>query len=82
MFENSLYETELIESGIFPGEAHLKEIWLQVVTDKLNAYGYSLPDIDQVIPVNGGRIGSHTEYLQPLLDEMTEVFSIDPSADW
>ena len=82
MFENSLYESELIESGIFPGEAHLKETWLQVVSDKLNAYGYSLPDIVQVIPVNGGRIGLHTEYLQPLLDEMTEVFSIDPSADW
>lgn len=82
MFENSMFEAELIESGIFPGEAHLKEKWLQVVTDKLNAFGYTLPDMDEVIPANGGRNGIHTEYLQPLLDEMTEVFSIDPSADW
>ncbi len=30
----------------------------------------------------GGRKGQHTEHLQPLLDEMSEVFRIDPAAEW
>jgi ring-1,2-phenylacetyl-CoA epoxidase subunit PaaC len=30
----------------------------------------------------GGRYGYHTEYLQPLLDEMTEVYRLDPTAEW
>ncbi len=82
MFELSEYENELIEAGIFSGEAFLQETWLRVVTEKLNAFGYTLPDVTAVIPANGGRKGVHTPYLQPLLDEMTEVFSIDPNADW
>ncbi len=82
MFEPSKYENELIEAGIFAGEAVLQNTWLRVITEKLNAFGYTLPDINDVTPVNGGRNGIHTEFLQPLLDEMTEVFSIDPGADW
>jgi ring-1,2-phenylacetyl-CoA epoxidase subunit PaaC len=82
MFEPSDYEKELIEAGIFSGEAQLQETWLRVVTEKLNAFGYTLPEISTVTPIFGGRKGQHTEFLQPLLDEMTEVFSIDPSADW
>ena len=30
----------------------------------------------------GGRHGQHTEHLQPLLDEMAEVFRLDPTAEW
>jgi ring-1,2-phenylacetyl-CoA epoxidase subunit PaaC len=30
----------------------------------------------------GGRQGKHTEYLQPLLNEMTEVVLLDPAAEW
>lgn len=41
-----------------------------------------VPQVDGVEPAFGGRKGVHTPHLQPLLDEMTEVFSIDPGADW
>ncbi len=41
-----------------------------------------LPARDQWNPSFGGRKGQHTPYLQPLLDEMTEVFRIDPNAEW
>lgn len=82
MFEPSEFEHELIEAGIFSGEAALQEVWLRVVTEKLNAFGFTLPEIGDVVPAVGGRKGHHTSYLQPLLDEMTEVFSIDPTADW
>ncbi|MFT6217038.1 MAG: ring-1,2-phenylacetyl-CoA epoxidase subunit PaaC, partial [Roseivirga sp.] len=30
----------------------------------------------------GGRYGHHTDHLQPMLNEMSEVFNEDPTADW
>jgi len=82
MFEPSDYETELIEAGIFQGEEALKNKWLETVVPLLESYGYTVPDSSSVTPVFGGRKGVHTEHLQPLLDEMTEVFRIDPAAEW
>jgi len=81
MFESSDYEKELIEANIFGGEDELKAKWYETVSEKLMAFGYTIPSLDSEAS-NGGRKGQHTEYLQPLLDEMTEVFSIDPAADW
>lgn len=81
MFENSEYEKELIEANIFGGEEELKSKWYEVVSEKLTSFGYTIPAL-QTESSDGGRKGEHTEYLQPLLDEMTEVFSIDPAADW
>ena len=82
MFEPSDFEAELQEAGIFDGEFVLREKWLNKIVPLLESYGYSVPDATNVIPEFGGRKGQHTEHLQPLLDEMTEVFSIDPGADW
>jgi len=82
MFELSEYEAELSESGIFAGEEALKSQWIATVSQKLESYGFDVPDWDTVTPVYGGRKGEHTAYLQPLLDEMTEVFRIDPAAEW
>lgn len=81
MFESSDYEKELIEANIFGGEDELKAKWYETVSEKLMAFGYTIPSLDSEAS-NGGRKGQHTEYLQPLLGEMTEVFSIDPAADW
>ena len=81
MFESSDYEKELIEANIFGGEDELKAKWYETVSEKLMAFGYTITSLDSEAS-NGGRKGQHTEYLQPLLDEMTEVFSIDPAADW
>lgn len=82
MFEPGNYENELIEAGIFAGEAALKSQWYEKVKQVIEAVGLSTPSLDGVEPVNGGRFGYHTEYLQPLLDEMCEVFKIDPAAEW
>ena len=30
----------------------------------------------------GGRQAIHTPHLKPLLDEMTEVYNIEPTAEW
>ncbi len=82
MFEESPYENELITTGIFPGEKQLQERWLVTVKKVLAETGLALPYINDITPVYGGRKGEHSEHLQPLLDEMSEVFRIDPSAEW
>jgi ring-1,2-phenylacetyl-CoA epoxidase subunit PaaC len=82
MFEPSEFEAELQEAGIFDGEFVLREKWLNKVVPLLESFGYTVPNVETIIPEFGGRKGQHTEHLQPLLDEMTEVFAIDPGADW
>lgn len=82
IFEEGDYEQVLKESGIFGGEAELKAQWLDTVVPLLEKYGLTVPEKSEWEPVVGGRKGFHTEYLQPLLSEMTEVYAIDPSADW
>lgn len=82
IFEEGPYESVLKEAGIFEGEAVLRERWLELIQSLLTGYGLTLPHESTWKPVNGGRFGKHTEHLQPLLSEMTEVYSIDPTADW
>jgi ring-1,2-phenylacetyl-CoA epoxidase subunit PaaC len=79
-FESVDGEEALIAEGIFEGESALKDAWMQQVGAQLLEWGYSLPQLAQ--PVLGGGKGYHSEYLQPLLDEMGEVFRLDPSAEW
>jgi len=82
IFEDSAFENELIENGIFEGEAVLKEKWLGQIQKIIYQTSLFLPDIKTTQPLLGGRTGQHSEYLQPLLDEMSEVFKIDPTAEW
>jgi len=82
IFEESPYENELIDSGIFAGEKELKERWRVRVEEIIHRTRLHLPEWSSMVPVMGGRVGKHSEHLQPLLDEMGEVFRIDPSAEW
>lgn len=82
MFEESPYEKELIGSKIFGGEKELKDRWIKKVETVIAQTQLNLPDWKTLQPVTGGRVGKHSEYLQPLLDEMSEVFKIDPTAEW
>ena len=82
IFEESPYEQELIDSGVFIGEKALRTQWLASVTAVLERTALETPDLLTVTPVMGGRRGEHTEHLQPLLEEMSAVFRLDPSADW
>jgi ring-1,2-phenylacetyl-CoA epoxidase subunit PaaC len=82
IFENSKYEAELIADGIYEGEEKLKALWLENIQKVLSQTQLELPDLATLTPKSGGRYGEHTEHLQPLLDEMAEVFKIDPTAEW
>jgi len=82
VFEESPYEKEIIAEGIFGGEKELKKKWLSKIEAVIAQTQLHPPDWKIITPVLGGRIGNHSEHLQPLLDEMSEVFRIDPSAEW
>ncbi len=82
MFEHSPFEKELIEEGVFEGEQKLKEKWIKKVEELLGKTQLNLPKWEIISPKAGGRKGKHSEHLQPLLDEMSEVFRIDPTAEW
>lgn len=82
MFEESPFEKDLKQQNIFEGESILRERWQKKVVEVLKPTSLLLPDFESVRPVTGGRCGQHSEHLQPLLDEMSEVFRIDPNAEW
>ncbi|WP_224995153.1 1,2-phenylacetyl-CoA epoxidase subunit PaaC [Cesiribacter sp. SM1] len=82
IFEKSPYEDELIQQGIFAGEAELQKRWAEQISKALQPTALQLPSMNSLQPITGGRRGQHTQHLQPLLDEMAEVFKIDPAADW
>jgi ring-1,2-phenylacetyl-CoA epoxidase subunit PaaC len=82
IFEPSPYEEAIIADEIFAGEAVLKAQWLQRISEVLALTNLCLPDVNLLAPIYGGRTGQHTPHLQPMLDEMTEVYRVDPTAEW
>jgi ring-1,2-phenylacetyl-CoA epoxidase subunit PaaC len=82
MFEESASEQQLISDGVFAGEQALKARWYETIVPTLQKATLTIPAENTWKPTLGGRIGQHTEHLQPLLDEMSEVFKVDPSAEW
>ncbi|MBS1536186.1 MAG: phenylacetate-CoA oxygenase subunit PaaC [Bacteroidetes bacterium] len=82
IFEPSPYESELISEGIFAGEVELQSQWIEVISRTIEKATLIMPSLDSTEPSYGGRYGSHTDYLQPLLNEMTEVIATDPLATW
>ena len=82
MFEHSSHESELIKERIFGGEENLKTQWIKKIEEVISQTQLQLPDLKSIAPIFGGRTGKHSEHLQPLLDEMSEVFRSDPAAEW
>jgi len=80
MFESTEDDASLSDDGVFPGETALRSAWLEMVSETVAKAGLSLPQNAEA--VLGGRKGYHTEHLKPLLEEMTEVYRIDPAAEW
>ncbi|WP_343700508.1 1,2-phenylacetyl-CoA epoxidase subunit PaaC [Chitinophaga sp.] len=82
LFEPPEEEAELVATAVYPGEKALQEEWLDRIYNILSPAGLNLPAMEDVTPAYGGRRGYHTEYLQPLLNEMGAVFRTDPEAIW
>jgi ring-1,2-phenylacetyl-CoA epoxidase subunit PaaC len=82
LFERSPFEDDLIQDGIFEGEEALQREWRRKIEQLIAQTKLTLPDLNHMNAIFGGRMGNHSEHLQPLLDEMSEVFRIDPTAEW
>ncbi|TNE81211.1 MAG: phenylacetate-CoA oxygenase subunit PaaI [Bacteroidetes bacterium] len=82
IFESVPHESTLIAEGVWQGEAALKARWIDAISPILEQAGLEIPAESTWAPVYGGLQGEHTEHLQPLLDEMSEVFRVDPTAEW
>ncbi len=82
IFEEGDFEDLLQEENIFKGERTLKGEWLENLERFLKKAGLQMPDVDSTEPIYGGRKGFHSEYLHPLLQEMTEVHKVDENAEW
>lgn len=82
IFEHSPYEKELMAQGIFSGEEDLYRQWSTEINKVLAATALQVPALKREKAHLGGRMGKHTEHLQQLLDEMSEVFKLDPTAEW
>ncbi|MBL7776989.1 MAG: phenylacetate-CoA oxygenase subunit PaaC [Chitinophagales bacterium] len=82
IFEATDNEQDLTAQNVFTGEEELKKRWLEKVSLIINNAGLTVPKVEESKIVYGGRKGYHSEYLKPLLDEMTEVVRLDPSAEW
>ena len=82
IFEPSPYEDVLKSENIFGGEELLKKNWLNAISPVIEKAGLVLPTVKDETAQFGGRKGYHTEYLAPMLAEMTEVFREDAGAEW
>jgi ring-1,2-phenylacetyl-CoA epoxidase subunit PaaC len=82
VFEESKYEEQLKSENIFAGEKLLEKRWKEQIELIINTTELNLPDWSTITPIYGGRNGVHTEHLQPLLSEMSEVFNEDPMSEW
>src|SRR5258706_15343304 len=69
IFEESPYEKEIIGKNIFGGEQELKKRWFAKIESVIAQTQLLLPDWKIITPVAGGRVGHHSEHLQPLLEE-------------
>src|SRR5690606_18705045 len=65
MFEQSTYEQELIDAGIYAREEAVKAEWLKRIQAVIEKTELKLPDLASIEPKFGGRYGKHTEHLQP-----------------
>jgi len=82
IFEPGDFENELSDMKVFGGEKSLQNKWLEKITPILENASLIIPSTEKWNPEYGGRKGIHTEYLQPLLNEMSEVFRLDPKEEW
>ncbi len=75
---------ELLEtSGLYPAlEIDMFSEWSQMLSTVIETAGLTLT-LERPSPETiGGHRGRHSEHLAPLLDEMCEVFRLEPNAAW
>lgn len=82
VFESAPWHDELIAQDIAEPESELEARWRDTISRVLTDTALKLPMSEQLTPVYGGRLGKHSEHLQPLIAEMTEVYRSETGTEW
>ena len=80
LFESTEADEVLAQAGICPREEQLRREWESAVAPVLEQAGLIVDP--SLRPVNGGRVGRHSESLSQLIESLQLVHSIDPTAKW
>ena len=72
--------------GLYPGQtAEMNKTYLAGIAHLLSASNLSYSDNDFLppsIPASGGRTGQHSSVFAEALDELAEVYRVEPNARW
>jgi ring-1,2-phenylacetyl-CoA epoxidase subunit PaaC len=83
LFEPVEGQDRLETAGVYPaGETDAWEQWAGELGAIVKDAGLALKLDRPAADIAGGRRGAHTEHLVPLLDEMCEVYRLEPQAAW
>ena len=80
IFEPTAGDETLAADGVQPREAALCDTWLTEIEAVVAESGLRLP-VDAK-PVYGGRFGNHPDVLARLIDDMQQVYRLEPDGDW
>ncbi len=82
LFEISDYHAILEKESFIISEKELENQWIQEIQSIVQKTPIIMPSVEDKTLHYGGRVGKHSEHLEPLVNEMSEVFVIDPTAKW
>lgn len=83
LFESLEDENVLVQAGVYPqGTAALFDAWKTTVEAIAKQAGLAVNLTAPDPTAQGGRRGRHTQHFNELLDEMCEVYRIEPGAAW
>ncbi len=76
-------QAKLESEGLYPpADQDMFEQWSQTLRAVTDAAGLTLVLEPPSLETPGGRRGHHTEHLKSMLDEMCEVYRLEPNAAW
>jgi ring-1,2-phenylacetyl-CoA epoxidase subunit PaaC len=74
---------QLVDANLYPGsDVTMADAWTAALQRVTREVGLTLKVEFGSPESKGGRRGVHTPHLKPLLDEMCEVYRLDPDAAW
>jgi ring-1,2-phenylacetyl-CoA epoxidase subunit PaaC len=72
---------EIVRFGLIEGEELLAQRWLEKVQRIFDSYGFAWPGKPQQTPMSG-RAGQHSEEMAQAVATLSEVYRLDPIANW
>ncbi|MCZ2357496.1 MAG: phenylacetate-CoA oxygenase subunit PaaC [Bacteroidia bacterium] len=82
LFEPTEYINQLCSMNILPALKELTERWQHATQKIITQANLTIPKHLSIEEHYGGRSGNHTKDFYQLIEEMTEVFRLEPNAKW